>query len=71
MSLLNLTFRQWKTVDYLKNNDKHIVVETDKYLGEAALDREAYNTNGVLEHLGNMVGYKCLTKRKPFTETIS
>ena len=42
----NMTVRQWKTVDVLRDNDNYIVVETDKNLGGAALDRVVYNTKG-------------------------
>ena len=60
----NLTYRQWNTADYLKDNDDHIVVEGDKNLGGAALDRPVYMTKGVSEHLGNTSVYKRLTKKE-------
>ena len=66
-SLSNLTFRQWKLSEEMLYNDEHIVIECDKNLGGACLDRSVHNTRGVTEHLGNTEVYKRLTKNKLMT----
>ena len=44
LSLSNMTIRQSKTVDIVKDNTAYIVVEADKNLGGAALNRAVCNT---------------------------
>ena len=60
----NLTLRQWKTVDVLKDNDDYIIVETDKNLGGATLNRLVYTISDVSEHLDNTIVYKQPQKKE-------
>ena len=46
LSTLDVTIRQWKTMDFLNDNDEYIVVEADKNLVGGALDRAVYNIKG-------------------------
>ena len=64
LSMSNLTVRQWKIADDLKDNNGYIGVEADKNLGGAAFKRLVYNTKGLSEHVRNMAVYKRLTKKK-------
>ena len=64
MNLSNLTIKQWKLAESLLKSDSHIVVEADKNLGGCIMDREIYIIKGILEHLGNKLVYKKLTKRQ-------
>ena len=59
-----MTPRQWNTVEELNANNNHIVVECDKNLGGAILDRPVYNTKGVLEHMGDKHVYQQLSKKE-------
>ena len=64
LNLSNLTIKQWKLAESLLKSDSHIVVEADKNLGGCIMDRETYIIKGILEHLGNKLVYKKLTKRQ-------
>jgi hypothetical protein len=59
-----MTSRQWNTAEDLAENNNHIVVECDKNLGGAILDRLVYNTKGVLEDLGDTNVYQRLSKKE-------
>ena len=50
-SLSNLTPRQWKTAELLKDNDKFITIEGDKNLGGCILVRGTYNHQACAAHL--------------------
>ena len=50
-------------------DDDHIIVECDKNLGGACLDRAVHHTKGVREHLGNTNVYQRLTKQQALDRT--
>ena len=68
-SLSNLTYKQWKLSEQMLFDDDHMVVECDKNLGGACLDRPVHNTKGITEHLGNTDVYKRLTKKQAYDLT--
>ncbi|KAL7544934.1 hypothetical protein ACHAWF_008298 [Thalassiosira exigua] len=66
--LSNLTWRQWRTAKYLRNNNNFIVVEGDKNVGCCVQDSPIHNTKGVSEHLGDKTVYCPLTKAQAFNK---
>ena len=58
-----MTPRQWNTVEELNANNNHIVVECDKNLGGAILERSVYTTKGVSEHSGDKHVYQRLSEK--------
>lgn len=58
----NLTLRQWKLIQFFKDNDRYIVIQGDKNLGPCILDREDYIHRGCKEHLGNVTNYRQLSQ---------
>ena len=59
-----MTSRQWNTAEELTANNDHIVVECDKNIVGAILDRPVYNTKGVSEHLGDKNVYQRLSEKE-------
>ena len=68
-SLSNLTYGQWKLSEQMLYDDDHIIIECDKNLGGACLDRPVHNTRGVTEHLGNAEVYQRLSKQQAINKT--
>ena len=63
-TLSNLTPRQWRMAELLKDNDKFITIEGDKNLGGCILIRDTYNHRACTEHLGDRTIYQPLSKEE-------
>ena len=64
----NLSLPQQSLLQFLRRHDKYIVIESDKGLGPAILDRTFYFERGCSEHLGNRRNYKIITKLQANTK---
>ena len=48
----------------MKKNNKYIIIQADKNLGAAIMNRDTYITRGVTEHLSNTDVYRPLNIRE-------
>ena len=64
LAISNLTPRQWKQVQALREDLRFIIIEADKNLGGCILLRDTYIARAISQHLSNKEVYKPLTKHE-------